>query len=157
MAIGRRIILLIAGAVVAFWYLAPSSMKQQVGLAQGGSPLEVMAINNDRQPLASGNDQFTVSGRIINPTSTSQPVPPLRAELLDESKKNVIHSWDDFAACRHPVAKMRAAFFIAPKWTFPKAASSSAFASRRRADPYSNSMSRAGRSVPSSSPDADVW
>ncbi len=87
------IILLIAAAVVAFWYLAPSSMKQQVGLAQGGSPLEVMAINNDRQPLASGNDLFTVSGRIINPTGTSQPVPPLRAELLDDSKTKVIHSW----------------------------------------------------------------
>jgi predicted Zn finger-like uncharacterized protein len=87
------IILLIAAAIVAFWYLAPSSMKQQVGLAQRGSPLEVMAINNDRQPLASGNDLFTVSGRIINPTGTSQPVPPLRAELLDASKRKVIHSW----------------------------------------------------------------
>ncbi len=87
------IILLIAAAVVAFWYLAPSSMKQQVGLTQGGSPLEVMAINNNRQPLASGNDLFTVSGRIINPTATSQPVPPLRAELLDESKTKVLHSW----------------------------------------------------------------
>ncbi len=87
------VILIIAAVVVAFWYLAPSSMKQRVGLAQGGSPLEVMAINNDRQPLASGNDLFTVSGRIINPTGTSQPVPPLRAELLDESKQKVIHSW----------------------------------------------------------------
>ena len=26
-------------------------------------------------------------------TGTSQPVPPLRAELLDESKTKVIHSW----------------------------------------------------------------
>lgn len=87
------IILLIAGAVVAFWYLAPTAMKQQVGLAQGSSPLEVMNTSNERQRLESGSDLLTVSGRIINPTGTSQPVPPLRAELLDESKTKVIHSW----------------------------------------------------------------
>ena len=62
-------------------------------MAQGRSPLEVMNISNDRQPLESGSDLLTVSGRIINPTGTSQPVPPLRAELLDASKSKVIHSW----------------------------------------------------------------
>ena len=87
------IILLIAAAVVAFWYFAPAAVKQQVGLAQGSSPLEVMNTSNERQKLESGNDLLTVSGRIINPTGTSQPVPPLRAELLDESKTRVIHSW----------------------------------------------------------------
>ena len=87
------VILLLAAAAVAFWYLAPTTMKQQVGLAQGRSPLEVMNISNDRQPLESGSDLLTVSGRIINPTGTSQPVPPLRAELLDETKSKVIHSW----------------------------------------------------------------
>lgn len=87
------VILLLAAAAVAFWYLAPTTMKQQVGLAQGRSPLEVMNISNDRQPLESGSDLLTVSGRIINPTGTSQPVPPLRAELLDATKSKVIHSW----------------------------------------------------------------
>lgn len=87
------IILLIGAAAAAFWYLAPSNVKQQVGLARGSSPLEVMSISNSRQELASGNDLLTVSGRIINPTTTSQPVPPLRAELLDTSKTKVIHSW----------------------------------------------------------------
>jgi predicted Zn finger-like uncharacterized protein len=87
------VILLVAAAAAAFWVLAPPSVKQQVGLTQGQSPLEVMSINNSRQALASGNDLFTISGRIINPTSTAQPVPPLRAELLDESKSKVIHSW----------------------------------------------------------------
>ncbi len=86
-------ILLLAAAAVAFWFLAPSSMKQQVGLARGSSPLKVMNTSNDRQSLESGGDLLTVSGRIINPTRTSQPVPPLRAELLDESKSKVIHSW----------------------------------------------------------------
>ena len=87
------VILLLAAAAVAFYYLAPSAMKQQVGLAQGRSPLKVMNTSNDRQSLESGGDLLTVSGRIINPTGTSQPVPPLRAELLDASKSKVIHSW----------------------------------------------------------------
>ncbi len=87
------VILLLAAAAVAFWFIAPSSMKQQVGLAHGASPLKVMNTSNDRQSLESGGDLLTVSGRIINPTGTSQPVPPLRAELLDESKSKVIHSW----------------------------------------------------------------
>ena len=31
--------------------------------------------------------------RIVNSTDDRQPVPPLHAELLDASRKNVIYSW----------------------------------------------------------------
>ena len=52
-----------------------------------------MVNTGDYQRLASGNNLFTVSGRIVNSTDSRQPVPPIRAELLDESKQRVIHSW----------------------------------------------------------------
>ena len=46
-----------------------------------------MGLSQARQRLASGNDLFTVSGRIVNPTGKSQPVPPLEAELLADNKQ----------------------------------------------------------------------
>ena len=88
--------LLLAVAVLAAagWFLAPESIRARLGLADSsGTPLEVMLTNSDRQPLASGNELFAVSGRVINPTDKSQTVPPLRAELLDATKKRVVYSW----------------------------------------------------------------
>jgi hypothetical protein len=52
-----------------------------------------MLTNRDRQKLASGNELFAVSGRVINPTDEAQTVPPLRAELLDASQQKVVYSW----------------------------------------------------------------
>ena len=86
-------LLLAALAAVAFWFLAPTDLKARVGLAQRSSQLQVMGLSQARQRLASGNDLFTVSGRIVNPTGESQRVPPLQAELLAENKQTVIYSW----------------------------------------------------------------
>lgn len=94
-------LLLLVLAVVAilaalFWFLAPAEIKQRIGIADAGAantPLEVMVTNSDRQKLASGNELFAVSGRVINPTDENQRVPPLRAELLDASQTKVIYSW----------------------------------------------------------------
>ena len=87
-------LLLAALAAVAFWFLAPADLKARVGLAQaGGTQLQVMGLSQARQRLASGNDLFTVSGRIVNPTGESQPVPPLEAELLADNKQTVIYRW----------------------------------------------------------------
>jgi len=52
-----------------------------------------MVTSNDRQRLASGNELLAVSGRVINPTDRAQPVPPLRAELLDATKQRIVYSW----------------------------------------------------------------
>ena len=52
-----------------------------------------MVNTGDYQRLASGNNLFTVSGRIVNATDSRQRVPEIRAELLDKSKQHVIHSW----------------------------------------------------------------
>lgn len=87
-------LLLAALAAVAFWFLAPAEMKARIGIAdRGGTPLQVMGLSQDRQRLASGNDLFTVSGRIVNPTDESQRVPPLQAELLADNKQTVIYRW----------------------------------------------------------------
>ena len=85
---------LVGVVAAALWFLAPDSLRQRLGLVQGGAtPLMVMNLSNDRQQLESGNSLFTVSGRIINPTDDAQPVPPIRAELLDSSKSKVVYSW----------------------------------------------------------------
>ena len=88
------LLLLVAALAVAGWFLAPDSVRERLGLASdGGTPLEVMVTNSDRQRLASGNELFAVSGRVINPTDEDQAVPPLRAELLDASRQRVVYSW----------------------------------------------------------------
>ena len=87
------LVLLVAMAAVAFWFLAPAEMKARVGLAAAGaSQLDVVLTNQNSQKLASGNVLFTLSGRIVNPTDDRQPVPPIQAELLDASK-HVVYSW----------------------------------------------------------------
>ena len=88
------LVLLVALAAVAFWFLAPADLRARAGLASSsGSQLHVVVNTNNYQRLASGNNLFTVSGRIVNSTDSRQPVPPIRAELLDESKQKVIYSW----------------------------------------------------------------
>jgi predicted Zn finger-like uncharacterized protein len=89
------LLLLVAAAAAAFWFLAPPELKERVGIAGlgGETPLEVMVTTQDWQTLASGNQLFTVSGRVINPTDQQQSVPPIKAELLDASKTRVVYSW----------------------------------------------------------------
>jgi predicted Zn finger-like uncharacterized protein len=87
------ILLLVAVLAAAGWFLAPETIREKLGLSSGGTDLEVMVTNNDRQRLASGNQLFAVSGRVINPTNKAQPVPPIKAELLDATRQKVVYSW----------------------------------------------------------------
>jgi predicted Zn finger-like uncharacterized protein len=88
------LIALVAMAAVAFWFLAPAELRARAGLASAKeSQLYAVVNTGDYQRLASGNNLFTVSGRIVNSTDSRQPVPPIRAELLDATKQKVIHSW----------------------------------------------------------------
>jgi predicted Zn finger-like uncharacterized protein len=56
-------------------------------------PLQIAPGTPERQKLASGNELVVVSGRVINPSSKPQPVPPILAQLRDRSGR-VIHSWE---------------------------------------------------------------
>ena len=88
------LVLLVALAAVAFWFFAPAELRARAGLASAkDSQLYAVVNTGDYQRLASGNNLFTVSGRIVNSTDSRQPVPPIRAELLDATKQKVIYSW----------------------------------------------------------------
>lgn len=88
------LLLLIAALAAAGWFLAPETIRARLGLNDSvESRLEVMVTNSDRQRLASGNELFAVSGRVINPTDSEQAVPPLKAELLDATRQRVVYSW----------------------------------------------------------------
>jgi predicted Zn finger-like uncharacterized protein len=87
------LILLVAAAAAAFWFLAPLEWKMRLGLAESsGTQLQLKLTKTLREPLASGNDLVTVSGGIINPTSETQSVPRIRAELRKKSGE-MVHSW----------------------------------------------------------------
>ncbi|MCY7280787.1 MAG: hypothetical protein LH610_07820 [Sphingomonas bacterium] len=88
------LVLLVALAAIAFWFLAPPELRARAGLASSKeSQLYAVVSTGDYQRLASGNNLFTVSGRIVNSTDSRQPVPTIHAELLDASKERVIYSW----------------------------------------------------------------
>lgn len=88
------LVLLVAVSAIAFWFLAPAEIKERMGIASAGtSQLYVVLNPTSSQKLASGNNLFTLSGRIVNPTDDRQSMPSIHAELLDESKQRVIYSW----------------------------------------------------------------
>ena len=90
------ILLIVALVVVlaaAFWFLAPPDLKAKLGLASmGATPLALVTTHMDRQRLESGNELLTVTGRVINPTTKNQPVPPIQAQLKTKKGK-VVYSW----------------------------------------------------------------
>ena len=87
------LVLLVAAAAIAFWFLAPLEWKSRLGIAQAGeTPLALTLTHHDRQVLASGNELLAITGRVINPTGKSQPVPPIRAQLRRNSGE-VVYSW----------------------------------------------------------------
>jgi len=87
------VILVVAAAAALFWFLAPPEWKARVGLADSRqTPLQLMMTHSDRQALASGNELLAVSGRVINPTTRSQQVPPIQAELRSKTGQ-VVYRW----------------------------------------------------------------
>lgn len=87
------IALVVAAIAAAFSFLAPPEWKARVGLGGAGtSPLAFVITHRERQPLQSGNELLTISGRIVNPTSSVQLVPPIKAQLKTREGR-VIHSW----------------------------------------------------------------
>lgn len=84
---------LVVAVAVAFWLLAPDSLRQQVGLAGAApTPLQIAPGTPERQKLASGNELVVVSGRVINPSSKQQTVPPIEAQLRDRSGR-LLYAW----------------------------------------------------------------
>jgi predicted Zn finger-like uncharacterized protein len=87
------IALIVIVAAALFWFFAPPDLKAKLGLAAAGAtPLQLVTTHMDRQPLESGNELLTVTGRVINPSAKEQDVPPIQAQLKDRSGK-VVYSW----------------------------------------------------------------
>ena len=88
------LVVLVAALAAAAYFLAPREWMARAGLAQASadSPLKLMVTSQTRQKLASGNDLVSLSGRVINPTDGSEPVPALQADLRDAGGK-LVYSW----------------------------------------------------------------
>ena len=55
------------------------------------TPLKLVTKPVDRHTF-NGNEIFAVSGTVINPTDTRQPIPDIRADLRD-AQKRIVFSW----------------------------------------------------------------
>jgi predicted Zn finger-like uncharacterized protein len=87
------VLVVVAALAAAFWFLAPPEWKARLGIAEAGAtPLQLTLTHSDRQPLVSGGESLTVTGRVINPTSKSHSVPPIYAQLKTRSGQ-VIYAW----------------------------------------------------------------
>lgn len=92
LAVAAAIIMLAAtGALVAF---GPPDISQRLGISKSASvPLVIESTRPpERRPMASGNELFSVTGRITNPTDQVQAVPDIRANLLD-AQDRVVFAW----------------------------------------------------------------
>lgn len=79
------------GALVVF---GPPAIAAKLGLwSNRGVPLTIEVTQKpERRPMESGNELFSVTGRVHNPTDATQPVPNIRAQLLDAHSR-VVYSW----------------------------------------------------------------
>ena len=100
-AIVAAVLMLAAvGAILSF---GPPSLAGRFGLAtNSGVPLDIEVTQKpERRPMESGNELFSVTGRIVNPTDSTQNVPNIRAQLLDSGSR-VVYSW----TIARPIAKL---------------------------------------------------
>jgi predicted Zn finger-like uncharacterized protein len=108
LAVLAAILLLIAAAAVA-WF-GPKMFSGLFGGNTAQSPLMLQVIHKpERRTLATGNELFAVSGRIVNPTDAAQPVPDIRAELRD-AQGHPVYGWTINAPVRTLPAKGSADF-----------------------------------------------
>jgi predicted Zn finger-like uncharacterized protein len=96
-AIGAAVLL--GGGIVAVQLLGTPTFASDIA-ARLGIPVGVVEVplllevprKPERRTLESGNELFAVTGRVINPTSQSQRVPDILAELRD-AQGRVVYGW----------------------------------------------------------------
>ncbi|ARS27960.1 MJ0042-type zinc finger domain-containing protein [Sphingomonas sp. KC8] len=92
LAVAAAVLMLaVTGALVAF---GPPNISQRLGVSHAAAvPLIIESSRTpERRPMASGNELFSVTGRITNPTDQVQRVPDIRANLLD-AQDRVVFAW----------------------------------------------------------------
>ena len=87
------LLLVVAALAAGLWFLAPPAWKARLGLVEASTPLQLSNPPQiERRPLASGQDLLTVTGRVIDPTDTPHPVPPICAARYDRTGK-IVYRW----------------------------------------------------------------
>ncbi len=85
---------LLIAAVAAALLIGPDALRSRLGL--GGQTSVSLLLEVPRSPerrrLASGNELFALTGRVVNPTRERQAVPDIQAELQD-AQGRVVYSW----------------------------------------------------------------
>ena len=84
--------LLLLLATAAIMWTGMPGIGGWLGLGNTESALELRSNPIERRELENGSELFAISGQIINPSSTAQRVPDLRAELKD-AQGRVVFSW----------------------------------------------------------------
>lgn len=91
--------IVLLGGIGAVQYFGTPTWFAQVGRQLGLSvgPVDVPLLlqvprKPDRRTLPSGNELFALSGRVVNPTSQTQRVPDILAELRD-ARGRVVYGW----------------------------------------------------------------
>ncbi len=81
------------GAAGILWSGQPG-IAAKLGLPVSGqaTPLQFADKAIDRRDLATGNELFAVSGKIVNPSDSRQRIPDIRADLRDAQGRPV-YSW----------------------------------------------------------------
>ena len=90
LAIAAAAAMIIAVAAISYFGIPGASQPAAVA---GGTPLRLEVTRKpERRLLESGNELLAVSGRIVNPTDSVQPVPQIRATLRD-TEGRVVYGW----------------------------------------------------------------
>lgn len=78
----------------AIFYVGPDRLRAQLGMPRGASVSLLLEVprSPERRQLASGNELFALTGRVVNPTRERQSVPDIQAELQD-GQGRVVYSW----------------------------------------------------------------
>jgi predicted Zn finger-like uncharacterized protein len=84
------------GAVAALAFFGPPDIAQRLGFWQDKGAEVPLIIQSTRAPerrvIPSGNELFSVTGKIINPTDQAQAVPDIHANLLD-AQDRIVYAW----------------------------------------------------------------
>jgi predicted Zn finger-like uncharacterized protein len=87
-------VLLLSG-VAAIQYFGTPSIAARLGLPVGSADVPLLLEvprKPERRTMISGNELFAITGRIVNPTSQTQRVPDILAELRDAQGRKV-YGW----------------------------------------------------------------
>lgn len=87
--------LLVSAAGAALWYFGPPAWAVNLGLARGQGEsglLFYLPKPPERRKLATGEEYFAFSGRVVNTSNTVLAVPPVVVELRDNQGR-LVFSW----------------------------------------------------------------